>query len=68
MGSPLESGAYSEAAEVARAVEACRSEVAGLLEAESADRVVFTFNGTDALNLAIHGLVSPGDYVHDHDR
>ncbi len=27
------------------------------------DRVIFTFNGTDCLNLAIHGVVNEGDHV-----
>lgn len=29
----------------------------------SASRVVFTLNGTDALNMAIGGLISPGDHM-----
>ena len=31
--------------------------------AGSADRVIFTLNGTDALNMAIGGLVSAGDHL-----
>jgi cysteine desulfurase/selenocysteine lyase len=34
-----------------------------LLGAESWDRIVFTFNGTDSLNLALHGLLGTGDHV-----
>ena len=36
---------------------------AELLGAESPDRIIFTFNATDGLNMAIHGLLRPGDHV-----
>ncbi len=41
----------------------CRQRVARLLGAPSSERIVFTFNGTDSLNLALHGLLRPGDHV-----
>ncbi len=41
----------------------CRQRVAKLLGASNADRIVFTFNGTDSLNLALHGVLRPGDHV-----
>jgi cysteine desulfurase family protein len=44
-------------------VARCRQRVARLLGAPSAERIVFTFNGTDSLNLALHGLLRPGDHV-----
>jgi len=44
-------------------VDRCRERAARLLGAPSAERIVFTFNGTDSLNLAIHGILSPGDHV-----
>ncbi|MBI5759903.1 MAG: aminotransferase class V-fold PLP-dependent enzyme [Planctomycetales bacterium] len=34
-----------------------------MLGAESADRIVFTFNGTDGLNIALHGMLNAGDHV-----
>ena len=38
--------------------------MAALLQAEDARRIVFTFNGTDSLNLAIHGsLEGTGRHV-----
>ena len=44
-------------------VSRCRSLAAKLLGAESADRIVFTLNCTDSLNMALHGLLRPGDHV-----
>lgn len=46
-----------------RAVVQCRQAVADLLGAPSPDHVVFTLNATDALNIAIKGIVRPGDHV-----
>ncbi|RMG41468.1 MAG: aminotransferase class V-fold PLP-dependent enzyme [Planctomycetota bacterium] len=40
-----------------------RKRVADLLGAPAAERIVFAFNGTDALNMALHGLLRPGDHV-----
>ena len=45
------------------ALQQTRSSLARLLNAESPDRIVFTSNATDALNLAIRGLVRPGDRI-----
>lgn len=44
-------------------VDRCRRRVASLLGAESPKSVIFTLNGTDALNQAIHGWLTPGDHV-----
>jgi cysteine desulfurase/selenocysteine lyase len=44
-------------------VARCRQRLARLLGGPSAERIVFTFNGTDSLNLALHGLLRPGDHV-----
>src|SRR5688500_13498622 len=63
VGAPAGRSAYEEAMSVGRAVEDARQAVAKLIGADEARRVVFTFNGTDALNLAIHGLLRPGDRV-----
>src|SRR4051794_6437230 len=41
----------------------CRTSVARLLNAERPEQVIFTANATDSLNLAIRGLVRPGDRV-----
>jgi cysteine desulfurase / selenocysteine lyase len=41
----------------------CRVRAARLLNAVVPERIVFTFNGTDSLNLALYGLLRPGDRV-----
>jgi cysteine desulfurase family protein len=60
-GAPHGRGAYRESIEVAVSISEARRSAARLINAESADRVIFTFNGTDSLNLAIHGILQPGD-------
>lgn len=47
----------------ARIVYATREAVAALFNAPDPLRVVFGHNVTDALNLALHGLLRPGDHV-----
>lgn len=44
-------------------VDETRRLVAGLFRAPSAESVVFTLNATDSLNIAIKGLIEPGDKV-----
>lgn len=56
-------GSYRDAQQVHRSVSQCRLSLAQLLNAESAEEIVFTQNCTDALNLAIHGLLQPEDLV-----
>jgi len=41
----------------------CRKALAEMFGAPDADHVVFTLNCTYALNMAIKGLISPGDHV-----
>lgn len=62
-GAPAGRGAYGEAAEVERMVADARKRVASLLGESDPKRVIFTANGTDSLNLAIHGLLQAGDHV-----
>ena len=40
-----------------------RQKLKTLVGASNSDDVIFTFNGTDSLNLAIHGYLKPGDHV-----
>lgn len=40
-----------------------RQKLKTLVGASNSDEVIFTFNGTDSLNLAIHGYLRPGDHV-----
>jgi cysteine desulfurase family protein len=63
IGAAVGRGAYRSAIEVEGIVNRCRKKIADLLGAEAPDRIVFTFNGTDSLNLAIHGLLRSGDHV-----
>lgn len=63
LGAPAGRGVYREANEVARLVADTRRRVATLVGAEDPRRIAFAFNGTDALNLALHGLLRPGDHV-----
>jgi selenocysteine lyase/cysteine desulfurase len=63
LGAPAGRGAYAEAAETERTVAGCRQRIAELIGAADPKRIVFTQNGTDSLNLALLGLLRPGDHV-----
>jgi cysteine desulfurase/selenocysteine lyase len=63
LGAPAGRGTYAQAAEVERQVLGCRLALAELLHVSDPRRIVLTFNGTDALNLALDGLLRPGDHV-----
>jgi cysteine desulfurase family protein len=63
LGAPAGRSAYREAAEVERMIRDARSRTARLLGAQQPQQVVFTNNGTDSLNLALHGILRPGDHV-----
>lgn len=63
LGAPAGRSVYRQAAEVERLILDTRRQVSELLGAEDPSRIVFTCNGTDALNLALHGLLRPGDHV-----
>lgn len=62
-GAPAGRGAYRAALDVDRVLTRCRSSAAQLFGLNDPRRVVFTFNGTDGLNLALLGLCRPGDHV-----
>jgi cysteine desulfurase family protein len=63
LGAAAGRGATRAAAEVDATIARCRLRAAQLVNAESSDRISFTFNGTDSLNIAIHGVLKPGDHV-----
>jgi cysteine desulfurase family protein len=63
LGAPAGRGAYAEAAETERIIGSCRKKIAQLIGASEASRIIFTQNGTDSLNLALHGLLRDGDHV-----
>lgn len=56
-------GATAESLNAARTVSSCREAVASLFGCASADHVCFTANSTEALNIAVLGLVGIGDRV-----
>ena len=56
-------GAYAQAQEAGRLMHLCRQRINTLIGGESPQHVVFTLNTTDALNMAIRGLVQPDDHV-----
>lgn len=61
-GSPGRSG-HRLSQEAARIVFSCREALAGLFGAPDSRQVVFTLNATEALNIAILGLLREGDRV-----
>ena len=56
-------GTHDEALTASRSIYAVRRKLAALFGAPGADRVAFTPNSTMALNIAISGLLAPGDHV-----
>jgi cysteine desulfurase family protein len=56
-------GAYAEAREAGDLMRRCRERLNILINGESTDHIIFTLNTTDALNMAIKGLVSADDHV-----
>jgi len=56
-------GAYAEAREAGRLLALCRQRINTLIHGEKPEHIIFTLNTTDALNLAIRGLLQPGDHA-----
>lgn len=56
-------GVHGDALSAARTVYGVRQQLADLFGCPRADRVAFTPNSTMALNIAIGGLLGPGDHV-----
>ena len=56
-------GGHKKSIEAARIVFQTRELVADLFNISDSSRVVFTKNGTEALNIAIKGILRPGDHV-----
>ena len=63
LGAAAGRGVYREAIEAERLVAQTRLAAARLVACPDPASVIFTANGTDSLNLALHGLLSPGDHV-----
>src|SRR5438477_12081241 len=64
LGASAGRGAYREAVETANILSECRRRLNRLFGGENPDHFVFTLNCTDALNLAIKGLIEPGRRNH----
>ena len=56
-------GAHASSLQASRAIYDARCKLAALLGCPRPDHVVFTTNSTEALNIAINGILSPGDHV-----
>jgi cysteine desulfurase family protein len=63
IGAAAGRGAYRDAIEAQRLVDDARRRIAALLAVSDPTRIVFGCNGTDVLNLALHGLLREGDHV-----
>lgn len=63
IGASAGRGSYRSGIESQRVVAEARAACARLLGIADPKNVVFTSNGTTSLNLAIHGLLRPGDHV-----
>jgi cysteine desulfurase / selenocysteine lyase len=56
-------GSYRRGVASARLVFEAREAIAELIGAKDSSRIVFTHSATEALNLAVTGLLKPGDHV-----
>ena len=63
IGASAGRGAYREALESRRILDDCRAAVRTLFNCTPDDDILFTLNGSDALNIAIKGIVRPHDHV-----
>jgi cysteine desulfurase family protein len=63
LGATTGRGAYREADEVERGVSRARKRLVEFIGGQDPQRIVFTANGTESLNLAIHGMLRSGDHV-----
>lgn len=64
LGASAGRGAYREAVETGAMIANCRRRLNRLFNGADPNHFVFTLNCTDALNLAIKGLVEPGTKSH----
>jgi len=56
-------GVHSGALSASRIIYDARAALAQLFGAESPERIAFTANSTESLNIAIKGVLNPGDHV-----
>lgn len=57
-------GAYDEAMQAGEMLATCRREINALINGQDPRNVIFTLNCTDALNIAVRGLIDPFDPGH----
>jgi cysteine desulfurase/selenocysteine lyase len=62
IGASAGRGAYAQALETGRLLTQCRQRLNRLFNAQNPNHFIFTLNCTDALNLAIKGLLLPTAY------
>lgn len=63
IGASVGRGCYPRALEAGRIVYNTRKKLAELFNVVEPKRIVFTHNATESLNLAVKGLLQPGDHV-----
>lgn len=63
LGASAGRGAYAEAVETGRIISRSRERLNRLFNGENPDHFIFTLNCSDALNLAIKGLLSSGGHA-----
>lgn len=61
-GNPGRSG-HTASVEAARIIFEAREKLTAFINGEDSRRLIFTQNGTESLNLAILGLLHPGDHI-----
>lgn len=62
-GAPSSRSGYAEAVQSDRIISQARLGVLDLIHGERSENVIFTASGTDSLNMAIQGILRPGDHV-----
>ncbi len=64
LGASAGRGAYAEAVETGRLIGECRTLLNQLFNGEDPNHFIFTLNCSDALNIAIKGLIEPAEKSH----
>jgi len=63
LGVAAERSGSARAGAVDRVIQKCRHQITEILSGDREASVVFGCNGTDVLNMALHGLLREGDHV-----
>jgi cysteine desulfurase family protein len=63
IGTSVGRGATRKAVESQQIINRCRMRAARVLGCSRPEQIIFTYSGTDSLNLAIQGILRPGDRV-----